>query len=111
MHAFAKYRVSQVQVDRERDPLNLYDPNTFAYEEIPLMATQITGYFQSSKYSKHVWTLLKDLFRLDRSLEIALETKYASLLTIRANFICLHIRRGDYLNHPKLHGILHDEYY
>lgn len=58
-----------------------------------------------------MWPLLKDLFRLDRSLELALETKYASLLTVRAKFICMHIRRGDYLNHPKLHGILHAEYY
>jgi hypothetical protein len=72
----------------------------------------ITGYFQSEKYFIHYKKIVLKLFRFPK-IKDKLHQKYLNLINNK-NSVAIHIRRGDYLNDPKvryIHGILGSDYY
>jgi hypothetical protein len=72
----------------------------------------ITGYFQSEKYFIHYKKIILKLLRFPETNNILLQN-YLDLIK-NNNSVAIHIRRGDYLNNPKVryfHGILGEDYY
>lgn len=70
--------------------------------------TDIIGYFQSEKYFKHIKKeILKQFTFKDEIFESALKKRKE----ISSPVISLHIRLGDYKQHPDIHPICSIEYY
>jgi hypothetical protein len=72
----------------------------------------ITGFFQSEKYFVNYKKIVLKLFRFPKTRDKLLQ-KYLNLIKNK-NSVAIHIRRGDYLNNPKVryvHGILKEDYY
>lgn len=83
----------------------------FSYTPIPPAARQLYGYFQSSKYFADVSGEIRTLFTPPASIIEEVQSKYGDLLRDPSAWTVVHIRRGDYLTHPKMHGILTESYY
>jgi hypothetical protein len=72
----------------------------------------IKGFFQSEKYFVNYKKIVLKLFRFSKTRDKLLQ-KYLNLIKNK-NSVAIHIRRGDYLNNPKVryvHGILKEDYY
>lgn len=72
----------------------------------------IKGFFQSEKYFIDYRQIVLKLFRFQKIKDKLLQ-KYLNLIK-NNNSVAIHIRRGDYLNDPKvryIHGILKKGYY
>jgi hypothetical protein len=72
----------------------------------------IIGFFQSEKYFIHYKEIVLKLLRFPETKNKLLQN-YLNLIKNR-NSVAIHIRRGDYLNNPKvryIHGILGEDYY
>jgi len=72
----------------------------------------IVGFFQSEKYFIHYKKIVLKLLRFSK-IKDKLHQKYLNLINNK-NSVAIHIRRGDYLNDPKvrcIHGILGSDYY
>jgi hypothetical protein len=72
----------------------------------------IKGFFQSEKYFVNYKKIVFKLFRFSKIKDKLLQ-KYLNLIKNK-NSVAIHIRRGDYLNNPKvryIHGILKEDYY
>jgi hypothetical protein len=83
----------------------------FHYEDIQLEGDNILiyGFFQSEKYfKKHEKEIKEDFKVTDDVLKIITE-KYSNLLNQKTTSI--HVRRGDYVNHPNHHPTQSIEYY
>jgi hypothetical protein len=72
----------------------------------------IIGFFQSEKYFIHYKKIVLKLFSFPKIKDKLLQ-KYLNLIKNK-NSVAIHVRRGDYLNNPKVryvHGILKEDYY
>ena len=72
----------------------------------------ITGFFQSEKYFLNYKKIVLKLLRFPKAKNKLIQN-YLNLIKNR-NSVAIHIRRGDYLNDPKVrnfHGILGESYY
>jgi hypothetical protein len=72
----------------------------------------ITGYFQSEKYFLNYKKIVLKLLRFPKAKNKLIQN-YLNLIKNR-NSVAIHIRRGDYLNNPKVkyfHGVLGESYY
>jgi len=72
----------------------------------------IKGFFQSEKYFVNYKKIVFKLFRFSK-IKAKLIQKYLNLINNK-NSVAINIRRGDYLNNPKvryIHGILKEDYY
>jgi hypothetical protein len=72
----------------------------------------LEGFFQSEKYFIHYKKKILKLLRFPKE-KNKLFQNYLNLIKNR-NSVAIHIRRGDYLNNPKVryvHGILKENYY
>jgi hypothetical protein len=72
----------------------------------------LEGYFQSEKYFIRYKKIVLKLFRFPKIKDKLLQ-KYLNLIKNK-NSVAIHVRRGDYLNNPKVryvHGILKEDYY
>jgi hypothetical protein len=72
----------------------------------------ITGYFQSEKYFLNYKKIVLKLLRFPKAKNKLIQN-YLNLIKNR-NSVAIHIRRGDYLNNPKVkcyHGVLGETYY
>lgn len=87
----------------------------FKYIPIAPTATELYGYLQSSKYFSDEKEYIKEMFTPEPSVQGICDLKYASLLALKddttVNVVVIHVRRGDYLNHPTTHGILTPKYF
>ena len=82
---------------------NIYQEPHFHYSPIPQSDEIVLhGYFQSEKYFSEYIDELKDEFVLRHP-------KYPEKLD--EDYIGIHVRRGDYLNHPTIHPTCSMEYY
>jgi hypothetical protein len=73
----------------------------------------IKGFFQSEKYFIRYKKIVLKLFRFPKIKDKLLQ-KYLNLIKNNKNAVAIHIRRGDYLNNPKVrcyHGIIGEDYY
>jgi len=81
-------------------PVIIKEPNHFYNEIQPLLKNKtyvLDGYFQSWKYFS-----MEVIEKLKQKLNVSSNDK---------NQVCLHIRRGDYLNHPTIHTCPSKNYY
>ena len=68
----------------------------------------LNGYWQSEKYFKAIAPIIRQDFTIKEALPLAV-TEWQRALE-RQNAVCLHVRRGDFVQVP-LHGTLGMEYY
>lgn len=83
----------------------------FHYAPIPHAARSLYGYFQSSKYFNDVSAELQTLFDPPTDVKRSSHEKYGPLIEAKENTIVVHVRRGDYLNHPNFHVVCTELYY
>jgi hypothetical protein len=90
---------------------NRYNEKVFHYNEIPYFngSVYLDGYYQSEKYFSNYRDEVLELFDLGESNKSLIEQKYSDL--IFKNTCSIHVRRGDYLNHPDVHPTLTPDYY
>ncbi len=83
----------------------------FHYEHKELIGEEIglDGFFQSEKYFKNNEKEIRFLFRPTDEIVETIKERYSDLLTYRTTSI--HVRRGDYLNHPNHHPVQTLDYY
>lgn len=89
----------------------LYTEQSFEYNEIPFFngSVYLDGYFQSEKYFLNFRNDLLYLFDIGEINKSIINEKYFDL--IKKNTCSIHVRRGDYLNHPDVHPTLSLDYY
>ena len=85
---------------------NNFDPQVF--QKTPVY---LTGYFQSEKYFKNVEEILhRELRFSDRIYDgipktLADRIKNYRMQICESESVALHVRRGDYLEHPEMYGV------
>ena len=87
-----------------------YCEESFAYRPILLReATDLKGYFQSERYFSHCEELVRNYFAFDPSFVDRCLASHGALLD---EYCCsLHVRRGDYVNHPCFEDLAATDYY
>ena len=85
----------------------LYSGNIFLLRD----DIDIEGYFQSEKYFLPIKNSLLEIFRFNSNVQMAVKSRISSLKSSATHICGVHIRRGDYLNHPTVHTNLSLEYY
>ena len=100
--------VTNVQKDTKRvqEKSFCHDPSFCLFESVPFI---IQGYFQSYKYSRHLRTEIRDLLCNNESEIITRMSK--KIADIPGIPVCVHIRRGDYLQLSHFHTVLTELYY
>lgn len=68
------------------------------------------GYYQSEKYFKHIESEIKVDFTFKETLLLD-ANRFLHEFYYGTDVISLHVRRGDYLNHPNHHPVCDIEYY
>lgn len=90
--------------------------NQFHFEDIvvnPAMLGNnynLLGYRQSHKYFQHCESLIRELFKFNDNIKEYVENKYLKIIG-SSECVSIHVRRGDYLNHPDSHPTLDIAYY
>lgn len=94
-------------------PNNEYIERTFSFDPQVFLQpddTDFVGYFQSENYFSHIRLRILEEFRFIPPIEHFAHT-YMQENKIKENAIVVHVRRGDYLEHPELFQVLESEYY
>jgi hypothetical protein len=95
--------------NRNGDVIQLHE-NGFHYTDIPNHPERevlLTGYFQSEKYFKDFEKEIRELFM---SYDVELSNEIKGLLA-NENTCSIHVRRGDFLNHPNHHPVQNMNYF
>ncbi len=71
----------------------------------------LLGYYQSRKYWEHCQDEIRKVFDFNDEIKKHSRNKAVALGLEGAYLISIHVRRGDYLLHPKNHPVLPVEYY
>lgn len=87
---------------REKE-ITLFDENVFNYSDVYL-----DGYWQNELYFKDIRDILLSEFTLKEGISKNLISTFDQIEN--AESVSIHVRRGDYLNHPDV-GVLDVEYY
>ena len=88
----------------------IYEEPSFSYNNLPLSKNiTLDGYFQSEKYFFNYRALILNLFTQQCSDFDEAKTQYETYNS--SPTVSLHVRRGDYLNHPNTHPQLSLNYY
>ena len=99
-------------VDKQEFEKSPFIFNRNFFKEKIVKNVSIIGFFQSEKYFINYKKTVLKLFRFPKIKDKLLQ-KYLNLIQNK-NSVAVHIRRGDYLNNPKVryfHGILKKDYY
>ncbi len=89
----------------------------FEYEDIILNSEtlwsdyNLLGYRQSYKYFQHCEDRIRDMFEFNDDIKKYIQDKYINNIPLDNTLISIHVRRGDYLNHPDHHPTMPIEYY
>lgn len=88
----------------------IYKENSFSYNEIPfIIDIYMIGYFQSEKYFLDYKNEILNLFSIT---DTTLVNDYLyGFKFMNRPITAVHVRRGDYLNHPEFHPVLSIKYY
>jgi len=101
---------SKVEFSHNLQIEGVYQEPDFYYRELPYIKNMcLSGYFQSEKYFVHRDNDIKTLFEPAEEIEQYINEKYSSILD--GETIGIHVRRGDYLNHPNIHPVCGSDYY
>jgi len=75
----------------------------------PINNLFLHGYFQSEKYFENYKKEIAGLYSITPEIEKIIGEEYPYLATEKV--VSLHVRRGDYLDHPTIHPTLDNSYY
>lgn len=92
-------------------PVSEWNENGFHYTEIPITSNIINGYFQSEKYFSDFEDEVKALFKIKQGIINDLSDKHKELFDKGVPTVAVHLRRGDYLQHPNHHPVMDLNYY
>lgn len=85
-----------------------YEP-AFHYNEVNIHDnTNLSGYFQSSKYFNHCEDKTRHYFEFEPELVEKIKERYSYIL--KDNTCAIHVRRGDYVTNPNHHALTYDYY-
>lgn len=70
----------------------------------------LLGYYQSKKYWENHQDKIKQTFEFNDIITTHIKKKYDFAL-VKTNLVSIHVRRGDYLNHPDCHPVMTVGYY
>lgn len=88
-----------------------YQEPSLKYSTIPSNARNIQGYFQSWKYFDKYRIEIRDLLRNnEKELFETQQNKYNDISQGKKT-VCVHIRRGDYLESPGTYPLMDESYY
>jgi len=91
---------------------HFYNEQNFSYEELPpLKDILLNGYFQSEKYFLEYKKEIMDLFYLSSDDKKKIREKFIWWGVTDKSITSIHVRRGDYLKHPKFHPVLTIDYF
>lgn len=82
-----------------------YDSNVFDMD-----SKYLSGYWQNERYFKHIKDKIIEVYNLDQINDKNYEY-WKDKIERSQNSVSVHIRRGDYINHPLYKGICDLEYY
>lgn len=94
---------------KDINPLIEYSEPFFKYTEIPnydVKTMILRGYFQSWKYFYNNLDKIRINFQSENNMRSVYENLSCSKKTV-----CVHVRRGDYLNVQDIHPVMEEEYY
>lgn len=89
----------------------IYREPHYRYAPIPPGFTELSGFFQSSKYFSKYANEIRDLFAPTEDVRQYIITRYASHITAADTTIAIHARRGDFVNNPGHQVIQSNKYY
>lgn len=98
-----RFFINHCKYYQEKKP-GCYDANVFRLEQVYLC-----GYWQSEKYFCNIAPQIRKIYQFPNSF-----SKYQKELLDKikkTNSVSLHIRRGDYLQHPEIYGNTNLNYY
>jgi len=92
---------------RDTDPRKIFwnEPN-FGFNEIPLGANLLGGYYQSEKYFLDHEDEIRDMLSFKQEIVDSVTDKNSEILSNESPKISMHLRRGDYLKWPNHHPVL-----
>ena len=106
---FSLFFENQIKQESSINAPNVYNEKSFSYSPIPYnKGLCLRGYYQSEKYFEDYKDDIKFYFSPKKSIIDKLKKKYKKYL--EGNTCCVHIRRGDYVNHP-FHYVCDVDYY
>lgn len=92
--------------------MKIYSIPDIIYDEKILKSPEkivvYSGYWQSEKYFKEIETEIRKVFSFP---ELDGKNKEIEKKIVNEESIAIHVRRGDYINHPTLGGLVTSEYY
>ena len=99
--------------DAKKDLGEKYTEPRFGFNAIPSSSRHLEGYFQSSRHFADYKSAVLDMLRPPAALKDLVVKRYGQLFDPRvmARTIVVHVRRGDYLKYPTIHGILTPVYF
>jgi|10_taG_2_1085330.scaffolds.fasta_scaffold00201_14 hypothetical protein len=101
---------SKVEFSRDLQIECTYREPNFYYGKLPYKKNMcLLGYFQSEKYFVHRADDIKALFEPTEEIKQYIDEQYSHIL--EGETIGIHVRRGDYTNHPNIHPTCSPHYY
>ena len=92
--------------------MKIYSIPDIVYDEKILKSPEkivvYSGYWQSEKYFKEIENEIRKVFSFP---ELDGKNKEIEKKIVNEESIAIHVRRGDYINHPTLGGLVTSEYY
>jgi hypothetical protein len=84
----------------------LWNEPNFGYNEIPVGANLLGGYYQSEKYFLDYESEIRDMLSFKDEILDKVIGKNSEILSGESSKISMHLRRGDYLKWPNHHPVL-----
>jgi hypothetical protein len=107
----SKYFKNSLKYSNDIRPLNRYVERHFNYNQIDYKDNMIIrGYYQSEKYFNHCEDLIRFYFSPSDEIYDKINSIYSDMIPEGKKSCSIHIRRGDYVNHP-VHGVCDLDYY
>ncbi len=106
------YFITKDQVNdiTKNDIIYNYNEPSFTYKDFPDFSIYDTvliyGYFQSWKYFYNSLSLLRKNFKKHNNM-----IEYYNNISKGKETVCVHVRRGDYLNQQAYHPVMNEDYY
>jgi hypothetical protein len=96
----------------------MYNELKFSYDPIPAPTSEdrhliLDGYFQTEKYFEHCKDEIQELFHIPDDIKAGVKAKLEKIKNHfnRDKAVCIHVRRGEYLQLPNIHPVQTKEFF